>query len=150
MPRTYTSRFVRRIDAPVDVVWAVLTDHAGYRAWTPVPTTRLETPGEPDRNGVGAVRFLGAGPLGAREQVLVHEPEQHLAYTVVSGVPVRDYRVDARLTDGGGWTSLVYEGRFSAAVPGTGPVLAVVVRGVLRTLVVSLARESERRAATPT
>lgn len=147
MPRTYGSRFVRRVDAPVEVVWDVLTDHARYSTWTPVPTTRLETPGEPDRNGVGAVRFLGAGPIGAREQVLVHEVGEHLAYTVIAGAPVRDYRVDVRLTDGGGWTSLVYEGRFSPAVPGTGPALSLVVRAVLRTLVVSLTRESERRAA---
>lgn len=148
MARTHDCRFVRRIDAPVDVVWDVLTDHARYHEWTPVPHSRLVSPGAADPNGVDAVRFLGAGPLGAREQVLVFEPESHLAYTVVSGLPVRDYRADARLTDGGGWTQLEYTGSLRAIVPGTGPVLALGVRRALATLVSSLARESERRAAT--
>lgn len=147
MPRTHDCRFVRRIDAPVDVVWDVLTDHARYREWTPVPHSRLVTPGGDDPNGVDAVRFLGVGPVGATERVLVFEPESHLAYTVDAGLPVRDHRADARLTDGGGWTQLEYTGSLRAIVPGTGPVLALVVRRALATLVGSLARESERRTA---
>lgn len=146
MPRTHDCRFARRIDAPVDVVWDVLTDHARYREWTPVPHSRLVTPGTPERNGLDAVRFLGVGPIGAKERMLVFEPGEHLAYTVVSGLPVRDYRADARLSDGGDWTALEYEGRFQPLVPGTGPALSLLVRSVLRTLVSSLVRESERRA----
>jgi len=145
--RTHDCRFTRRIDAPVGVVWDVLTDHARYREWTPVPHSRLVTPGSTEPNGVDAVRFLGVGPLGAKERVLVFEPESHLAYTVDSGLPVRDYRADARLTDGGGWTQLEYTGSLRPLVPGTGPLLAFGVRQVLATLVSSLARESERRAA---
>lgn len=149
MPRTYRSRFTRRIDAPIEVVWDVLTDHAGYRSWTPVPHSRLVTEGSTDPNGVDAVRFLGVGPVGAKEKVVVHEPPHHLAYTVVAGLPVRDYRADARLTegdDGGAWTALEYTGSFRTLVPGTGPVLGLLIRSVLRTLVSSLAKESERRA----
>ena len=147
MPRTYDSRFTRRIDAPVEVVWDVLTDHAAYRSWTPVVSSRLVTEGTTEPNGVDAVRFLGVGPVGAKEKVLVHEPPHHLAYTVVAGLPVREYRADARLTEGDGpWTELEYTGSFRPTLPGTGRVLAFLVTSVLRTLVSSLARESERRA----
>lgn len=147
MARTHDCRFTRRIEAPVEVVWAVLTDHARYRDWTAVPHSRLVTAGAgDDPNGVDAVRFLGVGPIGAKEQVLVSEPPSHLAYTVVSGLPVRDYRADAHLEDAAGTTELVYTGSFRPIVPGTGPVLALLVRTVLRTLVSSLATESERRA----
>ena len=106
------------------------------------------TEGVTDPNGVDAVRFLGVGPVGAKEKMLVHEPPHHLAYTVVAGLPVRDYRADAHLAegDGGAWTSLEYTGSFRPIVPGTGPVLSFVVLDVLRTLVAALARESERRA----
>lgn len=150
MTRTHDCRFVRRIDAPVDVVWDVLTDHARYREWTPVPHSRLVTPGDDDPNGVDAVRFLGVGPVGAKERMLVFEPGSHLAYTVESGLPVRCYRADARLTDGGGWTQLEYTGSLRPLVPGTGAVLAFGVRHALATLVGSLVRESERRAAATT
>jgi uncharacterized protein YndB with AHSA1/START domain len=147
MARTYDCRFTRRVDAPVDVVWDVLSDHAGYASWTPLPTSRLVTPGDTDRNGVGAVRFLGLGPLGTTERVLVAEPNEHLAYTVVGGLPVKDYRADARLTDAGQATDLVYEGSFAPVVPGTGPILSLLVRGALGSLVSGLARESRRRAS---
>ena len=147
MARVHTCRFVRRVDAPTEVVWDVLTDHARYREWTPLPHSRLVTPGSSEPNGVGAVRFLGLGPVGTKEEVLVSERGSHLAYTVVAGLPVRDYRADARLRPDGGVTELEYEGRFSAVVPGTGPVLALLVRTALKTLMTSLARESERRAA---
>ena len=147
MARTHDARFSRRIDAPIEVVWDVLTDHAAYRSWTPVVSSRLVTPGTSEPNGVDAVRFLGVGPVGAKEKVLVHEPPHHLAYTVVAGLPVREYRADARLAEGdGAWTSLEYTGSFQPRVPGTGRVLAFLVSTVLRTLVSSLARESERRA----
>jgi uncharacterized protein YndB with AHSA1/START domain len=147
MTRSHDCRFTRRIDAPVEVVWDVLTDHARYRNWTAVPHSRLVTAGSgDDPNGVDAVRFLGVGPIGAKEKVLVSEPPSHLAYTVVSGLPVRDYRADARLQDVDGATELVYTSTFRPIVPGTGPVIALVVRTVLRTLVASLAAESERPA----
>lgn len=147
MPRTHDARFTRRIDAPIEVVWDVLTDHAAYRSWTPVPSSRLVTEGSTDPNGVDAVRFLGVGPLGTKEKVLVSEPPHHLAYTVVAGLPVRDYRADARLSRGDGpWTDLEYTGSFRSLVPGTGPVLGLLVRTALRSLVSSLAKESERRA----
>ena len=146
MARTHGFRLVRRIDAPVEVVWDLLTDHAAYDQWTPVPTARLETPGDDDPDGVGAVRFLGAGSLGTREQVVEFVPNAHLAYGIVSGLPVRNHRADVWLEDGDGWTSLEYEGRFEPAAPGTGRVIALVMQAAIRTLVSSLATAAARRA----
>lgn len=147
MARTNDCRFTRRIDAPVEVVWDVLADHARYRDWTAVPHSRLVTAGSgDDPNGVDAVRFLGVGPIGTKEKVLVSEPPSHLAYTVVSGLPVRDYRADAHLEDVDGATELVYTGTFRPRLPGTGPAIGLVVRAALRSLLRSLAAEAERRA----
>ena len=52
----YTVR--REVRAPRDVVFAVLTDHEGYTALTPLHWT-LEQAGTPHPNGVGAVRRSG-------------------------------------------------------------------------------------------
>ncbi len=142
MPPRY--RYVRTIAAPVEEVWALLTDHARYAEFTPVPTSRLVRPGRDDPNGVGAIRHLGIGPLGTREQVLVSEPPHHLAYTVVRGMPVRDYRADVHLQPDADGTRMVYEGSFEPLVPGTGPLLRVIMTTAVRTLIASLVRQAER------
>lgn len=149
MARTHGFRLVRRIDAPVEVVWGLLADHAAYEEWTPVPVSRLEATGAEQRDGVGAVRFLGAGPVGTREEVVAFTPNKHLAYGIVSGLPVRNHRADVRLRDEDGRTSVVYEGRFESALPLAGPVLGLVMKGAIRTLVASLEKAAVRRAGRP-
>jgi uncharacterized protein YndB with AHSA1/START domain len=137
----------RHADAPRDVVWALLEDHRGYSAWNPFPQAELEREGETSPNGVGAIRFLGAGPAGAREQMLAHEPPRHLAYTILSGVPVRNYRADVVLTEtADGGTDIRWTGGFESAPPGLARVLRGFLDQTLRGLATRLAREAERRA----
>jgi uncharacterized protein YndB with AHSA1/START domain len=145
MARTHGFRFTRTIDAPVETVWALLADHANYSAWTPMPASRLETPGTDDPNGVGAVRFLGVGAVGTREQVYAFEPNRHLAYGVISGLPVRGHRADVRLTDVDGCTELEYAGSFEPTVPGSGMVVAQIMRTAIQTLMRSLDKAATRR-----
>lgn len=143
MPRVRTFRLTRRVAAPVEVVWPLLADHAGYARWTPLPASRLEEPGSgDDPNGVGAVRFLGVGPVGLREKVLAFVPEEHLAYTIVAGLPVRDHRADVRLASDGGGTAIDYACSFEATLPVAGPVLEVVLRGAIQTMLGALDREA--------
>lgn len=145
MARTHGFRFTRTIDAPVEAVWALLSDHAGYSTWTAMPASRLETPGQDDPNGVGAVRFLGVGGVGVREQIHAFEPNRHLAYGVISGLPVRGHRADVRLTDADGRTELEYAGSFEPTVPGSGMAIAQVMRTAIQTLMRSLDKAATRR-----
>lgn len=142
MPRVRSFRLTRRVAAPVEVVWSLLADHAGYAGWTRLPASRLETPGTDDPNGVGAVRFLGVGPVGLREKVLAFTPEEHLAYTIVAGLPVRDHRADVRLESDGGGTEIDYACSFEPTVPVAGPVLELVLRGAIQTMLGALDREA--------
>ncbi|GAA1887016.1 SRPBCC family protein [Lapillicoccus jejuensis] len=59
----------RTVDAPVDRVWATVTDFAGYGRW--IPLTRMRTdPGEP-RVGWQFGGFTGLGPVGFLDSMLV-------------------------------------------------------------------------------
>lgn len=110
-------------------------------------TTRLETEGDDHPDGVGAVRFLGVGPLGARERVVEFDPPRHLAYTIVGGPPARDYRADMWLeptSDGG--TDLRWIGTFESAPPGMGLVTKAMLATALRNLADWIVREGARRA----
>jgi len=121
-------RVQRRIEAPIDVVWAVVSDHAGYSAWTPLAVSELTVVGDDDPNGVGAVRRLGMWPRFSFERVVEFEPPRHLAYVLDSGLPVRGYRADCDLRElSGGAATLAMD-------------------GLLRTILSSFARLMDREA----
>jgi uncharacterized protein YndB with AHSA1/START domain len=136
----------RRFDAPLDIVWDVLTDHRAYAEWGAVKIATLEAEGSPDVNGVGAVRKLSEGPLVIREKVLEFEPKSRFVYTVLSGPPVRDYRATVTLVPGGASTMVHWNVTFRGKLPLLGLVIKPVVRRVIRTLMRKASWESQRRA----
>jgi len=137
----------RRVSAPVDIVWEVLTDHRAYANWGAAKTSALETEGAPDVNGVGAVRRLADGLLVIREKVLEFEPKRRFAYTIVSGPPVRDYRATVTLTADGDATNVRWAVAFRPKIPFTGLFLRPVVKRVIGTLLRKASVEAARRAS---
>src|SRR3954454_18964987 len=92
--------------APPDKVFALLADGAGWSKWAGAMIVRSwwEREGDPAPGGVGAIRALGLGRIGSREEIVAYAPPHHLDYTILSGLPVRGYRADVRLTPEGGGT----------------------------------------------
>lgn len=109
-----------RIRAPRERVFAVMTDHARYAAWGPSNRVDVDPQGDPPPNGLGAVRNFRSGPLTTREEVVAWEPPVRMAYRLVSGVPVRDYRSEMVLEEDGEHTVLRWSSTFRPVVPGTG------------------------------
>ncbi|MCW3038322.1 MAG: lactoylglutathione lyase-like lyase [Solirubrobacterales bacterium] len=137
----------KQINAPVETVFDVLTDHEGTTSFMPGPVTfTLEKPGTTEPNGVGAVRRIsGAGPA-IREEVLRYEPSTHFSYGIISGAPVKDHRGDVVLEAKDGGTAMTYRVTFDAILP-LRPVMLGVMRGVVGTLVSGIVKTSEARAA---
>ncbi|HUR50505.1 MAG TPA: SRPBCC family protein [Mycobacteriales bacterium] len=130
--------------APPERVFALLEAGDRWQEWAGplVPRSSWQVPGEPV-GGVGAVRRLGLGPLASRERVVEHQPPHRLGYVVDSRAPYRDYRSTVELAaraDGG--TDIAWRSSFEPIVPGTGRVL----RGLLRLVVASFARNLAKRA----
>lgn len=137
----------RRIGAPREVVFEVLTDHRRYAEITPLRKAELEREGDPAPNGTGAIRVLRSVGPPLREEVIAYEPPSRFAYSLLSGLPVRDYLGTVALGEDDGGTRMTYAVKAIPTVPvGAGLVMAVVERGV-RALVGGIAGEAERRAA---
>ncbi|MBO9521140.1 MAG: SRPBCC family protein [Nocardioidaceae bacterium] len=123
---------------PVDHVWAVLADHEGMSSWGPGITVRLEKPGAPERNGLGAVRRITApGPAPAIvEEVTAFEPGRRLGYRALAGVPFKNYGGDVVLTPAGAGTRIDYTVTIDERVPLVEKgAAAAVARGLLTALV---------------
>ena len=81
----------------------------------------------------------------SREEIVDYDPPRHLAYTLLSGMPVRDYRADVDLTPSGKGTSITWSGRFHPKVPGTGPLFEAFFRRVVGSFARRLAATATAR-----
>jgi hypothetical protein len=103
-----------------------------------------EREGDPAPGGVGAIRKLGRWPVFGREQIVVCEPPSYLAYTLLSGNPVRNYRADVALTSDGDGTLIAWSGTFEPLIPGTGRLLVRVYRMLIGSFARRLAAYAEQ------
>lgn len=136
---------VARSDAPPGAVWELLSDATSWASWGPWEAVEVEREGAQDPRGVGAVKVIRSGRRTLREEIVAFEPPRLLAYRLLSGMPVRDYRADVALAPDGEGTRIEWRSRFRARLPGTGGLirrrLAVVVQDVAE----RLARAAESR-----
>ena len=132
--------------APPEKVFAVLADGAGWSRWAGpmIVKSWWEREGVPAPGGVGAIRALGMKRVGSREEITAYEPPRHLAYTILSGLPVRDYLADVRLMAEGSGTRIEWSGTFTPKAPGTGPLLRLFLLATIGSFTRRLAKQAER------
>lgn len=94
-------------------------------------------------------RFTTLG-IGSREEVLAWDPPHHLAYTILRGFPVRHHRADVFFdTDSGvepPGTIVTWTARFDGRVPGTGKLMELAMRALLRQFVRGVTRLADEDA----
>jgi uncharacterized protein YndB with AHSA1/START domain len=137
----------RKIDAPPETVFEVLTDHRRYAELTPLRRAELEREGEPAPNGVGAIRKLTAVGPPMREEVIAYEAPRRFSYTVLSGLPVRDHVGTVQLSAVDGGTEMVYALRTQPTLPVVGGLVIAAIKQAIKGLIDGVATESERRAS---
>ncbi|WP_330254968.1 SRPBCC family protein [Nocardia sp. NBC_00565] len=101
-------RAFKRVSLPIAVVWETLADHEGMSDWSPGIAVTLEREGASERNGVGAVRRVQGPGVTIREEVTGFEVGRWLAYRVLSGLPLRDYRGEVFLSQSDGDTTVTW------------------------------------------
>ena len=79
------------IQAPVETVWARVSDHENTPSWIPeVKSVRLTEQGAPERGGVGAVRSVVFRPRmwsQVLERIILHRPPERFHYVLFHGMP---------------------------------------------------------------
>jgi uncharacterized protein YndB with AHSA1/START domain len=93
-------------------VWALLEDAAAYHQWGPWRDSGYKRAGDDGAHGPGAIRWFRYGRTTTVERVLEVESGRRLAYDVVSGIPVRNYRAVVELTPAGTGTAVRWSATF--------------------------------------
>jgi uncharacterized protein YndB with AHSA1/START domain len=85
-------------DADPEVVWSLVADANSYPSWGPWNDGGYRPPSQgPSKKGSVQWFRYGRRTTSVEEILEVEEP-QRLVYTVVRGIPVRNYRAEVTLT----------------------------------------------------
>jgi uncharacterized protein YndB with AHSA1/START domain len=117
-------------------LFGLLSDAPSWPAWFK-PARRVDwvqQASDGQASGAGAVRRVHIGPIGVDEAILESQPPTHHAYQIRTTIPVRNHRADVWFREtSAGRTSILWSSSFTPTFPGTGPLLATVLRlGVQR------------------
>lgn len=138
MLKTQHVKIIQEFNAPVEKVFAILSEHENLsKIFAPAKVTRIAN-GEDARNGVGSARKMSI-PLSPSfvETNLVYQENELIEYAITSGItPIKDHRGVMKFTDlGNNRTRLDYTITFKGRLPFIGPIVkAALQNGVRRGL----------------
>jgi uncharacterized protein YndB with AHSA1/START domain len=108
-----TARAERTIGAPLERVFEILSDHAGYGRFRGIRDSILLREGDPPPNGLGALRRFLVGPLRFEEEITVYDEPSRLDYLIVQiNVPFDHQGASIRLTEVDGVTHVEWISTF--------------------------------------
>lgn len=146
--KTFSFEINRTTSAHAATLFRLETDGARWSQWAKplIVASSWEQHGAPTAAGVGAVRRVGMWPLLMREKTVAYEPDRRHVYAQIGPpLPAKDYRAELLLTpNAAGGTDLRWTGSFTEGLPGTGPVMLLFLRGVVRFLARRLVSAAER------
>ncbi len=111
-------------DATPEAIWVLVSDATRYPEWGPWSAAGYQRPGETSPRGAGAVQWLRSSRRAylryptSIERILAAEEGRRLAYTVIGGIPVRNYRAEVTLTPVADGTRVRWAATWDATVAG--------------------------------
>ena len=114
--------------APPEVVWELVANADSYSEWGPWTASGYENLGAQAPDGAGVIRWMRYGRTTTVEKVLESERARRLVYTVVKGIPVRNYLAEVTLTPAGEGTHIRWTASWDRTLPGR------IVHSRLRTI----------------
>lgn len=123
------AKVIHTINAPIEQVFAVISDHKNYQELTGVSHSTLVAPGKTDPNGVGAIRDLTVSGARFTEEITHFDPPYRMDYRVIEcyfsfsnnalllRFPIihKEGRIDIRETSDG--TQITWVSHFGADLP---------------------------------
>ena len=138
-------------EAAPAIVWTLVSDVMTYPRWGPWSEAGYRRQGDTSPRGPGAVYWLRASRrYGLRRPVSVEkivdaEEGRRLAYTVIGGIPVRNYRADISLEPAAGGTRIHWAASWDRTLAGR--LVHRALRKAYPQIVADLARAAEQQAA---
>jgi uncharacterized protein YndB with AHSA1/START domain len=133
------------------IVWALVSDAMTYPRWAPWSEAGYRRQGDTAPRGPGAVYWLRASRrYGLRRPVSVEkivdaEEGRRLAYAVIGGIPVRNYRAEITLAPAAGGTRIRWAASWDRTLGGR--LVHRSLRRIYPQIVADLARAAENQAA---
>ena len=84
--------------ATPQVAWSLSADANTYAKWGPWDASGYQEPGVDSERGVVAIQWFRIGRKTSVEQTLEIEEDRRFVYTVIQGIPVRNYRAEVTVT----------------------------------------------------
>ena len=104
--------------AAPEVVWELVANAGRYSEWGPWSASGYENLGAQAPDGAGVIRWMRYGRTTTVEKVLESERARRLVYTVVKGIPVRNYRAEVTLSPQGEGTHIRWAASWDRTLPG--------------------------------
>jgi uncharacterized protein YndB with AHSA1/START domain len=114
--------------AAPEAVWELVSNADKYSEWGPWSASGYENLGAQATDGAGVIRWMRYGRTTTVEKVLESERARRLVYTVVKGIPVRNYRAEVTLSPVAEGTRIRWTASWDRTLPGR------IVHRSLRTL----------------
>ena len=146
--KTFSFEVNRTTSARAARLFRLETDGARWSEWAKplIVQSSWEQRGNPTPAGIGAVRKVGMWPMVMREKTVAYEQDRRHAYVQIGPpLPAKGYRAELLLTPNAtGGTDLRWTGLFTEGLRGTGPLMLVLLRGVVWFLCRRLVTAAER------
>ena len=143
-----TITVTRVIPAPIEKVFDLLSDHANYKANFGVKESRLLKDGKPDRNGLGAVRYIDAGIMQFEEEVTVYDRPRRFDYLITKcSAPLEHEGGSLRFEAIGGGTLVTWTSTMRMKVPLLGGLLTRILAAKIGQAFGSMLKQTEQRLA---
>jgi uncharacterized protein YndB with AHSA1/START domain len=143
-----TVRVEKTIAAPADDVFEMLTDHAGYARFRGVRSAELVRKGDPDPNGVGAMRRVAIGPVRLDEEIIEFDRPRRMNYVIRDTNFPFDHDGGTIIVEGGpDRADVVWESTFRVPTRFAAGPLTAVAGLAIRTGFSRMLAEVDRRLA---
>ena len=122
----------KTLDAPIEHVFEMLSDHAAYAAnFRGVNRSGLTREGDAEPNGLGAVRAITSGPIRFEEEIIAFERPTRMDYLIVKvNAPAVHEGGSIRLEPDGDRTRVHWTSTFSVSTPVVGGPLGATLQFV--------------------
>jgi uncharacterized protein YndB with AHSA1/START domain len=136
----------RLIAAPIEQVFDLLTDHANMKQFPGISASELAREGQPDVNGLGALRKITFRPIRFEEEITAYERPSRMDYLIRKvNLPVHHEGGTMRFEATEGGTKVTWRSTFHGTTPAVGGLVAGAAAPVVRRGFTNILKDAERR-----